>query len=218
MNEREKTRGGKHWDPRGASRPRSRRAAGAQEGGRRAGRPKLGGRGVSGARASPPARAPPAAQPARPFCGKLSHQNLGEATCPAHLDAGVSSRVPPLSPNQTNRGGELGRAQFLCAAFKDTSSARAPTPRPARGASRAVPTSPGQGGPSPVPGAGGAVGARDARCLCARHAARILVSASMNNPARKRLEWGPGLLPCGPAAGPPPGRCLTLGRPAELDQ
>lgn len=81
MNEREKTRGGRHWDPRAASRPRPGELRALRREGGGPGARSWATAGCQAARASPPARAPPAAQPARPFCGKLSHQNLGGATC-----------------------------------------------------------------------------------------------------------------------------------------
>lgn len=64
----------------------------------------------------------------------------------------------------------------------------------------------------------GVVGMRGARGLGARPAACILMSALMNNLARRRLEYGPGLVPSGLASVPGPSRCLTLRSRLELDQ
>lgn len=94
MNEREKTRGGKHWGPRGASRPPPGRAAGALEGGRPrgAGRPGL-----------PASSALPLACPAvllRETSREESQPGL--STVPSAWALGSPRGCPPC-PNQLGR-------------------------------------------------------------------------------------------------------------------
>lgn len=135
MNERGKTRGGKHWDRRGASRPPPRRSCG-RSGAREAGKgAKLGGNGVpglSGLAASASSSCRSACWPF--FCKKLPEKNRSPATCPLHLGAGVSSRVPTqLKPIGAEDWTErIFRVQFCRVAFKDLSSPRAHTPSPGR--------------------------------------------------------------------------------------
>ena len=180
MNEREKTRGGKHWDPRGASRPPPGRAAGALEGGRPrgAGRPGL-----------PASSAPPAARlPGASFAGNFPRRiSARPVYCPVRLGAGVSSRVPTL-PKPTGAEGWAERgfsAHFYWVAAEGGSLPRLP-PRPAAGGRRA--TGPGQ--PSPVPGAGGGVSAWGARRLWAPQAARILCARRLRRAGRESGSSG----------------------------
>lgn len=65
---------------------------------------------------------------------KLPEKNRSPATCPVHLGAGVSSRVPtqfkPIGAEDWTES--IFRVQFCRVAFKDLSSPRAHTPSPGR--------------------------------------------------------------------------------------
>lgn len=120
MNEREKTRGGKHWDPRGASRPRPGRSCG-RSGGRAAGRARSwAAAGCQASWASPPASAgsscrsarpallwetfPPESRPPAPYAWTLASPRGGPHSAPRPVRRRAG---PSAAPARTGAGRPL---------------------------------------------------------------------------------------------------------------